>query len=193
MTLEHPLVARYIERLGEALEGLSPSDRSEVVREIADHITDAAAAGRPLDEVLTALGPADALARAYQVELLLNPKAKASRSDRWMKIAGLVAIGSLPTFIIVVVLGSVGVSLTFAGLAVFLVGVLDSAGALPSWVQSDVQPWIAIALAPWIFAIGVTALWGLVVYVRAMARLVRRLVPRASGAPLAPGQGARYK
>ena len=187
MKTEHPLVARYVDKLDAALSALAPAERAEVVKEIADHIADAAAAGRPLDDVLTALGPADQLARAYQVELLLNPKVKTSRSDRWLRIAGLIAIGSLPTFVIVVVLGSIGISLSFAGLAVFLAGILDSAGALPVWVHSDVEPWVAIAIGPIIAAVGVASFWGLIVYVRMMVKLVRRILPQSP----TPGAASR--
>ena len=179
MTSDHPLVARYLEKLSASLSQMKPPDRAEIVKEIGDHIADATAAGRPLDEVLTGLGSAEQLARAYEVDSLLHPKVQAvqSRSDRYLKLLGLVALGSLPTFIIVVTLGSVGLSLTFAGLAVLAAGILDAAGALPGWVQSDVEPWVAIAIGPVITVMGGLAVWGLVAYVRMAVRIVRRVLP----------------
>jgi len=116
MTSEHPLVARYIERLTAALSNLTPADRTEVVKEIADHISDAAAAGKPIDDILKALGSADDLARGYEVELLLHPKKPAASSiDRYVRLIALVALGSIPTFVVVVTLGTVGLSLALSG------------------------------------------------------------------------------
>lgn len=178
MTTDLPPAARYLEKLTAALGDLALAERTEVVDELRNHIADATAAGRPLDEVLTALGPVDQLARAYKVELLLNPKAPGPRrSDRWLRLLALVALGSIPVFIVVVVLGSIGLAFTASGLAVFIAGIAASVGTLPGWVNMDVPPWVAIALGPALAVIGVLALWGLVAYVTFVARLVRKVVP----------------
>ena len=178
MTAEHPLVDRYLQKLGQALADMTPPDRADVVQEIRQHIADATAAGRPLEAVLTALGSADALGRAYQVELLLHPKkAGASRADRYLRLFGLVAIGSIPTFVIVVVLGTFFVAFTASGLAVFVAGLLDAFGSLPTWVHSDVQPWVTVGLGPILAAVGIASGWLLVLYVRLVARVVRRALP----------------
>jgi uncharacterized membrane protein len=86
MTVDNPLVERYLTAFSAGLAQLAPSERAEVVAEIRQHIADATAAGRPIDDVLKALGPVEALARAYQLELLVSPRATAPaqlRSDRW--------------------------------------------------------------------------------------------------------------
>ena len=178
MTAEHPLVARYLERLNLALADMPPADRADVVQEIGQHITDATAAGKDLDAVLTSLGAADQLARAYQVELLLHPKqAGPSRTDRYLKLFGLVAIASLPTFVLVVVLGTVAIALTTTGLAVFAAGIVDAFGILPRWVQMDVQPWVAVAIGPILAVVGIVSGWALGLYVRFITRVVRRALP----------------
>ncbi len=180
MTSDHPLAARYLAKLDAALRGLDAGERQEVVAELEAHISESVAGGKPIDDVLLALGPADQLARAYKVELLLNPKPEAPRrrADRWLRIFGLVAIGSLPTLVIVVVLASVGLSFSVAGLAVFAAGILDASGQLPWWIHSDVEPWVAMALGPMMSAIGILSMIGLVVYIRFVARVVRTVLPR---------------
>ncbi len=176
MTPDHPLTARYIDKLGQALGDLAPTERVEILTEIRNHISDATASGTPIEDVLRALGPAEQLARGYRVELLLNPKVPSPRSDRWLKIVGLLAVGSLPTFIIVVTLSAVGVSLSVSGPLVFVAGIGKTFGYLP-WVMLDCPPWVAIILGPVTTGLGLAALWGLVAYLKLLARLVRRVLP----------------
>lgn len=187
MTMDLPLVNRYLTAFDAALTQLAPSERAEVVAEIRQHIADATAAGRPIDEVLQSLGPVAALARAYQLELLVSPRPNAPaqpRSDRWLKIIGLLTIGSLPTFIIVVTLGALGLSFSLSGIAVLIAGIADSMGALPWWMISDVQPWVAIVLGIALTLLGLLASWGTVAYLRFVVRLVRRVVPPRAAATL---------
>jgi len=187
MTTDLPLVNRYLTALDAALTQLAPTERSEVVAEIRQHIADATAAGKPIDEVLQSLGPVEALARAYQLELLVSPRPNAPaqrRSDRWLKIIGLLAIGSLPTFIIVVTLGALGLSFSLSGIAVLIAGIADSMGALPWWVNSDFQPWVTIVIGVALTCLGLLASWGTVAYLRFVVRLVRRVVPPRAAATL---------
>ena len=175
-----PLVNRYLSALDAALASLAPTERAEVVAEIRQHIADATAAGKPIDEVLQSLGSVDALARAYQLELLVSPRPnapKSRRSDRWLRIIGLLAIGSVPTLVIVVTLGSIGLSFTLSGIAVFIAALADSAGTLPSWVTMDVQPWVAILGSIVMFVLGVLCCWGTIAYLRFVVRVIRRVVP----------------
>jgi uncharacterized membrane protein len=179
MTLEHPLTARYLGKLSDALSALDPAERHEVVEEIRHHIADATAAGRPLERVLEALGPVDQLARAYKVELLLNPKdPRKPRSWRWLRIVGLIGLGSIPTFVICVVLGSIGLSFSLSGVLVFVAGVASYTGDLPYWMEMDAPPWVALAIGPPLTLLGLLALAGLVAYVRFVARIVRQVLPR---------------
>ena len=185
MTDAHPLVERYLAKLDSGLQGLPALERAEVVGEIRNHIAEATAAGQPIDAVLTSLGAAEDLARGYAVELLLNRPAAASpgmtRLRRFFMLTGLIAIGSVPTFVVVVVLGSIGLTFIASGLVVFCAGILASTGWLPNNVTVDVAPWIAVLVGPAMSLLGVAALAGLVAYVRFTARLVRRVVPRVRG------------
>lgn len=183
MTQEHPLVERYLQRLQDGLKAMAPADREEVVRDIRSHIAEAAAAGTPLESVLTTLGPADALARAYSVELLLNPapgQPAISGVQRFLSLAGLLVLTSIPTLVIVVTLGSIGVSFIAAGAAVFFAGVADLFGMVPSFMTDDpvqVHPAFAIAAGPVLFVLGAAALAGLWKYLKWLAQTLSRALP----------------
>lgn len=114
------------------------------------------------------------------VELLLHPRNTAARSprlQRWLALVWLVIVGSLPTLIVVVVLGPVGASLLISGIAVFVAGLLATIGVLPDYVQLTVRPVQAIFAGPAVAAVGLAALLGLVWYVKFVARVVRRVLP----------------
>jgi len=177
VTETNPVSARYLARLRDALHALEPNDRQDIVREIDHHLTDALAAGRPLDDVLRALGPADALARAYAVELALNPSRSMGRIDRALTVIGLLTVASLPSFIIVVVLGSVGVALTAAGAGVFVGGI--AAIVRPDLVPDlTVSPWLCLVLGPAIVVPGIAAFVALNWHVRFLVRLTVQTVRR---------------
>ena len=180
---EHPLVARYLSRLEEGLALMPPADREEVVRDIRSHIAEATAAGTSLDSVLTTLGPAEVLARAYAVELVLNPapgRPPMSPFQRFFALAGILAMTSIPTLVIVVTLGAVGVSFITSGLAVTAAGIIDLLGISVPFIDdpvSDVHPAVAIAIGPILFVLGVAALAGLSKYLRWLARTVSKALP----------------
>jgi uncharacterized membrane protein len=190
MTDTHPLVARYLTRLDAGLQALPPAERAEVVGEIRNHIAEAISSGQPVDKVLASLGSAEDLARGYAVELLLHrPPAVSpgmSRFRRFLALTGLIAIGSIPTFVVIVVLGSIGVTFIVAGLAVFVAGIAASADLLPGYVTMDAPAWVAVLVGPVMGILGGAALVGLVAYVRFTARLIRRVVPRFRGSDV-PG------
>lgn len=185
MTQEHPLAERYLQVLQDGLKLMTPADRDEVVRDIRSHIAEATAAGSTIDSVLTTLGPAEALARAYAVELLLNPapgRPAMPGFQRFLALAGVLALTSIPTLVVVVTLGAVGVSFVAAGLAVFAAGVVDTLGVSLPFVDgpaSDVHPAIAVAIGPILCALGVAALWGLSRYLRWFGRAVSKVIPKA--------------
>ena len=181
MTAQHPVVERYLARFTESLADLSPTDRTEVVEEIRSHLAEAVAAGRPLDAALSALGSAEDLARAYQVEVLVNPRhatRQVSGLDRLLRIAALVIVGSIPTIAIVATLGAIGGSFILAGFAVFVAGVLGVSGSLPPWVSMDVHPAVAVLLGPCMVVTGIVAVAGLVFYIKFLARAVRAVLPK---------------
>ena len=180
MTADLPLVNRYLTTFDSQLTSLAPAERAEVVAEIRQHINDALAAGRTIDDVLQSLGPVEALARAYQLELLVSPRPNAvpqPRSDRWLRIVGLLAIGSIPTLVIVSALGSIGIAFTVSGIALILAGIVDYAGALPDWVAMNVQPWVAILLGVVMTGVGIFSTGATLAYLRFVVRVVRRVVP----------------
>lgn len=183
MTQEHPLVERYLSRLQEGLRSMPPADREEVVRDIRSHIAEATAAGTSLESALAALGPAEMLARAYAVELVLNPgpgRPPMSGFQRFFALAGILALTSIPTLVIVVTLGAVGVSFVVSGIAVLLAGIVDLLGISLPFIDgraSDVHPALAIAIGPVLFVAGVAALWGLSKYLRWFARTISSALP----------------
>jgi len=177
----NPVTARYLRRFGESLPSLPEGERAEIVREIEEHIADAEAAGRPLDQVLTSLGPADTLARAYAVEMALNaPSGRLGVVDRALTVIGLIAVASLPSLIVCTVLFAVGAALASAGLAV------AGAGAV-AMVRPDllpdlqVAPWVCLVVGPLMSAAGGLVLAVLFLYVRFLVRLTARTLQRVKG------------
>ena len=183
MTQEHPLVERYLSRLQDGLTMMLPADRDEVVRDIRSHIAEATAAGTPLESVLTTLGPAEVLARAYAVELVLNPgpgRPPMSGFQRFFALAGILALTSIPTLVIVVTLGAIGISFIFSGFAVLAAGIIDALGISLPFIDdpvSDVHPALAIAIGPVLVVLGAAALMGLSKYLRWLARTVSSALP----------------
>lgn len=175
--LNNPVAERYLDTLNSALSAMPPGERAEVIAEIRNHITDATAAGRPLDEVLQRLGSAQTLARSYQVELLLNPRQSgANWSTRMATLFGLVVMGSLPTFILTILLGSIGFSFTLAGFLVFVAGCTTALGlGLPPGVHMDGPPWLAIVAGPTMAVLGLVSLWALYRYLKWVIWAIRKL------------------
>jgi uncharacterized membrane protein len=193
--MPHPVVERYLSRLETAIRGLDPADRREVLQEIRNHIAEATAAGRPLDAVLESLGPADALGRAYALELLLHPPHDRGRTaaQRWLNVVGLLVFFSIPTLVVVSTLGSIGISFVAAGVFAFAIGVLDATGFFP-WLhqRSNLPPALAILLAPAMVIVGLMSLAALRFYIRFVARAVRAaLPPGRSATDATPGVARR--
>jgi HAAS len=172
---QHPVIERYMTHLETAIRGLDSADRCEVLQEIRNHIAEATAAGRSLDVVLESLGPADALGRAYAVELLLHPQNDRPRhaAERWFRLVGLVVVLSIPTLVSVSTLASVGISFVAGGLFAFVIGVLEAIGIFPWPDLSDVPPVVAIFLGPAMVLVGAAALVALRFYVRFVLRAGR--------------------
>ena len=175
MSATHPVARRYLDELERGLGAVQPDERRDIVREIDDHIADAVAAGRPMEEVLRVLGPAQALARAYSVETLLNPRDKTPAADRWLRLLGLLAVASLPSFILIAVLGSLGLSFTVAGAAIFVAGVLAMAGVTGIM---DAPPFVGVVGGPPLAFVGLACLTALYYYVRFLIRLSRAALAR---------------
>lgn len=180
MIQDHPVVARYMATFGASMTGIDAEERAAIEQEIRSHLAEATAAGRPLDDVLGSLGPADTLARAYAVELLMNPRSRRVESvAAFLKLAAMVVVGSFATLIVVTILGSVGVGFTASGVVVFAIGVLETSGIhLPGVQLSGIPPeWVIVLGAP-LCVIGVGALVLLRSYIRFVGRAMRKTLPR---------------
>jgi uncharacterized membrane protein len=177
---EHPVVARYMATLGASIKGIDAEERAAIEQEIRSHIAEATAAGRPLEDVLTSLGPSEALARAYAAELLMNPRDRRLTSVvAFLKLAAIVVVGSFATLIVVTILGSVGITFTASGVVVFAIGLLEASDIhLPGVQLSGIPPEWVIVLGLPIFAIGVAAFVLLTKYTRFVGRAMRKRLPR---------------
>ena len=97
MTQGHPVVERYLTHFEVSINQFDFPERDEITDEIRNHIAEAHAAGTELDVVLETLGPADVLARAYAVELNLNPE-RTRRKTLGRFLSTLVAAGMRPVW-----------------------------------------------------------------------------------------------
>jgi uncharacterized membrane protein len=176
MTQEHPVVERYMAHFEHSIKDFDFPEPQEVAHEIRNHIAEACAAGKHLDAVLQSLGPADVLARAYAVELLLNRRAsrRIQKLNGFLKVAGLVAVTSFATFVVVGILGTVGIGFTASGVAIITIGVLEQAGIhLPGVQMNGIAPVWAIVLGLSVMVIGVVSLLGLRLYIRFLTRTLK--------------------
>jgi hypothetical protein len=98
--------------------------------------------------------------------------ANANSGTRLLAIIGLLAIGGLPTFVITIVLISVGVSFLASGLGVFVAGLMATADVLPM----DDHPIKAILVGPPLAAMGLVALAALVGYFWLAVKVTRRVM-----------------
>jgi hypothetical protein len=97
--------------------------------------------------------------------------------NRALRMAGLLAIGGVPTLVVVTVLGAVGVAFTVAGLALFVAGKAGIAEALPPWVSMDADPRLALIVGVVLFVVGGMCLLGLWLYLRLATHIVERVLP----------------
>lgn len=173
MTLEHPVVHRYLEALRRGLDGLPAEERDEIVAEIREHVAQGLASGRDVDDVIASLGPADRLARAYALEAALNPR---QGPKRWLLALAVLAAAGVPSLFLVPMLLALGLSLVFAGVVVWLAGIIKPFA--PPDLVVEMDPLIAVTIGPAIALAGVGALVVLWMYARFLIRVVRRTARR---------------
>ena len=101
----------------------------------------------------------------------VHPSASSSL-ERSLAIIGLLTIGGFITFIVTIVLGSVGVSFLASGMGVFVAGVMGLTGNL----QMDAPPIVAVVIGLPLAAAGMLALAGLFGYFWVAIRVVRRVI-----------------
>jgi uncharacterized membrane protein len=114
MSVQDPIIGRYLSQFRAGLRGLPESERTEVAQEIESHIAEALAAGRSLAEVLERLGPADRLARAYTADAILSRGKPTLRG--WLRAAVVLAGFSVASLFVIPFLG---VCSTFVAFSVF--------------------------------------------------------------------------
>jgi uncharacterized membrane protein len=176
MSETHPVIERYLTRLNESLLTLPPADRQEILHDIRGHLVEATAGARSLESTLEALGPADALGGAYTVELMLNPRRPmSSRAAYRLKVAGLIAAGSLPTLFVVLLLGGVGGTLVLGGFVAAVAGVVDAFGELP---PSGMAPAILLSIGVAMVLVGLMGILMLRRFVRFVATMWRATLPK---------------
>lgn len=177
---ENPLVEQYLRAFESALTAFNVPEKTEVVVEIRSHIAEALAEGKPLAAVLAALGPAEDLARAYAVELTLNPRSdtKPSLLLRSLRLIGIFFVGSLVTFVVVSLLGTVGIGFTLSGIIMVAVAGLEAVGIhLPFVETGGFPPSVFLLLGAAILVVGAGALYLLRHYLRFLVRASRRVLP----------------
>jgi hypothetical protein len=100
-------------------------------------------------------------------------QASASSSlERSLAVIGLLTVGGFITFIVTIVLGSIGVSFLASGIGVFVAGVMG----LTDNLQMDGPPVLAVVIGPPLAAAGMLALAGLFGYFWVAIKVVRRVV-----------------
>jgi hypothetical protein len=181
---EHPLTEKYLCAFEAALAAFNVPEKTEVVVEIRSHIAEALAEGKPLASVLAALGPAEDLARGYAVELTLNPRSdrKHSLVLRVLRLIGILFVGSLVTFVVVSLLGTIGIGFTLSGLVMTVVATIEATGIHLPFVQlGGMPPSVFILGGLGIFLVGAGALYLLRLYLRFLVATSRRVLPRPAG------------
>lgn len=185
MNEKNPVIERYISAFDAALQQYDLPERREIVSDVRSHIDEALQYGKPLDEVLQSLGPAEALARAYAVELKMNPKTNGAGQaiGRFFGVLGILSFSGLVSFIVVTTLGSIAISFFGSGLIVLVIGLIEATGVHLPYVQmAGIHPLLVAALGPVMMLVGYAAGWGVWRYMRAVASMLRKTLPRARAA-----------
>ena len=160
----NPLTERYLEQLAAALERTRmPAGESDAIRrEIESHLAEAVSSGATLTEMLERLGSAEDLARAYAVELALNPRPKPEASS-WQRLLAVALRGAatVASGLLVAVMGAVAVSFAASGVVAVLIGLI--APFLPSdWMDPTLRaglPQLVVVLMGFgLLAVGVVSI-----------------------------------
>jgi uncharacterized membrane protein len=182
MSEANPVIERYMTRFEDSLQNYGLREWKDIAVDLRSHIAEASEYGKPLDEVLHSLGPADVLARAYAVELKMNQPGgtRGNAIARLLSVVGILAASGVISFIVVTGLGSIAIGLFGSGLGLLVIGVIEALGVhLPNVQLGGLHPLIVAALGPIFMLVGLAAAWGLWLYVRALINVLRRALPRA--------------
>lgn len=100
--------------------------------------------------------------------------------SRLLRAAGLLLVGGIPSLVIVVAFGAVGVSLSVAGVVLLLAGKAAAAGVLPWWMSMDADPRLAMMVGPFMAVVGLVCLTIVLLYLRVASSVVHRVLPPRS-------------
>ncbi|MGE5559688.1 MAG: DUF1700 domain-containing protein [Chloroflexota bacterium] len=182
MTDPNLLAQRYLQIFRANLTRLPERERDELTAEIQSHITEALNSGQSIADVLTRLGPADRLAKAYMVEQLLDPATPGSRIGRFLAVTGIVASMSLSAIIIIPTLGGLAIGLGVGGIAAIIAGIAASAVPwtihLPFTMPLAAAQSLAVFIGVVLTALGALSTWGLVAYIKFIVGATRRALSR---------------
>jgi len=177
---QNPLVRRYLEQLDARLDEAKTheDERREILQEIESHLAEAARSGTRLSDAITKLGPADDLARAYCLELKLNPRTMVDGSPmRWI-VAALTRAGALlASTLLTIVMGSLSLGLLLGGVVAVLGGLV--APFLPSaWLdptlRAGLPQLVVIFLGVILLAVGIPSFRLVHVNLRFLMRALRK-------------------
>jgi uncharacterized membrane protein len=182
MTEHNPLIERYMSRFEDALQQYKLPEWREIAADLRSHIAEALAYGKPIDDVLNALGGADVMARAYAVELAINPpRTKPNWIIVALKVGAIVAATGMMSFLVVVGLGSVAMGFTASGLALIVICLIEAMGThLPGVQMAGMHPLVVMLFGPPMLLLGIGAGWALWLYMRFIVRALRKAIPRAA-------------
>jgi uncharacterized membrane protein len=182
MSEQNPVIDRYMASFESSLQHYDLLEWREIASDLRNHIAEALEYGKPLDAVLEGLGGADVLARAYAVELKLNPRpdSRGRAIGSVLSVLGIVSASGIVSFIIVAGLGSIALGLFGSGFGMLIIGAIEAMGIhLPGVQLAGIHPLFIVALGPVIMLVGLAAGWGVWLYVRALIDVLRKALPRA--------------
>lgn len=161
--------SRYLDTFRKSLSQLPRAEQAEITAELRCHIVEATRAGEDLTRVLERLGPPHRLAAAYTAEMLISPR------SRWLRAAGIVAVTSLPSLVLVPTLSILSFGLSLGGVVAVLVSVASlfvpslARSSLPFGVAQAVGVLLGLLLA----AAGAGTFLALRAYLRLAVRALR--------------------
>lgn len=180
MTEQNPRVHAYMSQFEAALRKHRLAEWSDISRDLHSHIAEAAEYGKPVDAILDSFGPPEALARAYAVELLMDTPAgsRGMGLGRFVRLLGLLAAGGIATFVVVVALGSIGISFALSGVMLIVIGAIETMGVhLPHVETNGLPPLLFVALGPVFLAVSWASFWALSKYAGFVAGVWRKTAP----------------
>ncbi len=188
MSEQNPAIGLYMASFESSLQQYGLLEWREIAFDLRSHIAEALDYGKPLDAVLEGLGAADVLARAYAIELKMNPRPdrRGRLIGRILSVLGIISASGIVSFIVVTGLGSIAVGLFGSGLGMLIIGAIEAMGIhLPGVQLAGIHPLFIVVLGPVVMLVGLVAGGGVWLYVRALINALRRALPRAWAPPQA--------